>query len=151
MIFGGLTYRGVDIQRADLFLDLLSSPYEPADHRGSDDVVPGLAGRFRRNRVADRRLIALKGWTRGIGATAVARRESWNVAEADLLALVDPSLAAGDLTILAPYMGLPSGSLTIEAIGLNWVGGDVLGSMSFRRWSIELEVVSNPPNWLELS
>jgi hypothetical protein len=147
MIYGGLTYRAVDIQRPDLFLDVLSSPYEPADYRGRDDIALGRPGRVRRNRLADRRVIRLNGWTRGIGTTIEERRESWNDAEAELLALLDPSMAPGDLTVLAPYLGLVGGSLTIEAVGLNWLAGDVLGSMSFRRWSIELEAVGNPPDW----
>lgn len=147
MIYGGLTYRTADIQRPDLFFDVMSSPYEPADFRGRDDIAIGRRGRVRRNRLADRRIIPLRGWTRGIGTTLLERRESWNDAEADLLALLDPSMDPGALVVLAPYLGLLSGSLTIEAIGLNWIPGDVIGSMTFRRWTVDLEAVGNPPDW----
>lgn len=147
MIYGGLTYRTVDIQRPDLFFDVMSSPYEPAEYRGRDDIALGRPGRVRRNRIADRRIINLRGWTRGIGTTVEERRESWNDAEAEFLALLDPSLAPGALIVLAPYLGLLSGSLSIDVVGLNWIAGDVIGSMSFRLWTVELEAVGNPPDW----
>lgn len=149
LLLGGLFYRGTDIQTENLYLDIQSSLYEPAFHRGRDDIVPGMPGRYRRNRVVDQRLIPLIGWTRGTGATKQDRRESFDAAEAVLGGLLDPSEDAGALTALAPYMGLPSGSQTIMAVVAEWTPGDVEGSLSFRRWAVVLEAIGNPPDWEE--
>lgn len=151
MIYGGLSYRGVDVQTPTLFLDLFSSLYEPAFHRGKDDVVPGRPGRYRRNRVADQRLILLQGWTRGEGEDAASRRESFDAAEATLGTLLSPSDDPGVLLVIPPYMGLSGASQSILAVVSNWTVGPVEGSLSYRRWSIELEAIGNPPEWTEQS
>lgn len=145
--YGGATYKSQDIQKATLFLDILPSLYEPADHRGGDDILAGLPGRFRRNRVPDVRKIALRGYTRGAGTTLEERQQSWAEAEAELGALLDPDVG-GDLIAIAPYLGLPSGVASIEAYPLNWVAGVPQGTMTFRLWTVELEAVGNPPDWV---
>lgn len=150
-IYGGLSYRGVDIQTENLFLDIMSSLYEPAFHRGQDDVVPGMPGRYRRNRVPDQRLVSLKGWTRGTGETAVDRRESFDAAEASLGALLDPAADEGLLTAIAPYMGLSGASYGLLVVVSEWQAGEVKGSLSFRRWTVVLEATGNPPDWQEVS
>lgn len=151
IILGGLSYRSVDLQTENLFLDLMVSLYEPADHRGQDDVVPGMPGRYRRNRIPDQRMIPLKGWTRGTGSTAVERRQSFDAAEASLGAILDPSADAGALVVIPPYMGLSGGPMTIQAVVANWTAGVVEGSLSYRRWTVELEAIGNPPDWVEES
>lgn len=143
----GLTYKGDSLQTLETYFDIHSGFWEPADVRGQDDVIPGLAGRFRRNRVKDRRIIELRGFVQGIGGTQLERQQNWQAATAALMALMDPTGASGSLAVVAPYMGLPSGSKTITAYPLNVVGGPVLNTMSFQRWSIELEAVGNPPDW----
>lgn len=151
LLLGGLSYRGTDIQTDNLFLDLMGSLYEPAFHRGRDDIVPGRAGRYRRNRVADQRLIPLQGWTRGTGEDKASRRESFDAAEASLGALLDPAEDAGVLLVIPPYMGLAGASQSILAVVSEWTAGDVQGSLSFRRWTVVLEAVGNPPEWTEES
>lgn len=151
IILGGLSYRAVDFQTENLFFDFMGSLYEPADHRGQDDVVPGMPGRYRRNRVSDQRLIPLKGWTRGTGSTAVERRQSFDAAESVLGGLLDPSADPGVLLVIPPYMGLTGGPMSILAAVANWTAGAVEGSLSYRRWTVELEAIGNPPDWVEES
>lgn len=140
------TYKSVGIQTPTLYLDVAASLWAPADHRGEDDIAAGRTGRIRRNRVADVRTIPLVGYTRGIGATIADRMESWAEAEATLGALLDPDVV-GELVLLAPYLGLASGTATIDAYPLNWIPGPPEGTMTFRRWTIDLESVANPPDW----
>lgn len=150
-IYGGLTYRGVDIQNENLFLDLMGSLYEPSFHRGQDDVVPGMPGKYRRNRVPEQRLVPLKGWTRGTGETAVDRRESFDAAESVLGAILDPATDEGLLIAIPPYMGLSGTSQGLLAVVSEWTAGNIQGSLSFRRWTVVLEAVGNPPDWQEVS
>jgi hypothetical protein len=54
-----LKYRSVDLQTANIHLDLASGYAEPPDVRGEDDVIPGAAGREPGTRRADvRRIVA---------------------------------------------------------------------------------------------
>lgn len=144
--FGGATYKSADIQSATLFLDIASSLYEPADHRGGDDTLAGRPGRYRRNRVADVRRISLVGWTRGVGADLAERQQSWADAEALLGGLLDPDVV-GNLVAISPYLGLAGGTATIAAYPSNWIPGLPQAAMTYRRWTIELEAVGNPPDW----
>lgn len=62
----GLTYAGVDLQESDLqvFLQIRTGLNETPAVRGSDTVVPGLAGRVEGNRVNDVLSIELVGFVR---------------------------------------------------------------------------------------
>jgi hypothetical protein len=146
-VYGGLTFRSTGLQTETLFFDLMVSLYEPAEHRGGDDIVPGRAGRFRRNRVPDNRLLPFQGWTRGVGGTVAERQGSWHTAESVLGALLDPSTDPGALVIVSPYMGLASGSASILAAVVEWTPGPVQNTMSYRRWTFVLEAIGEPPNW----
>lgn len=142
----GLTFRGTDIQTANIFLDVAEGYFEPADVRGSDAVIPGLTGRFALNRIKDHRSLQLVGWVEGTGATLVAQQQSWHTSTLALMALMDRSLAAGSLVLTPPTLGLSAGSKTISARCVNLIPGPVIASR-FQRWSIELEAVGNPPDW----
>lgn len=147
-VYGGLTYASVDIQKVTLFFDFMESIYQPAFHRGSDDIAPGMAGRYRRNRIPDNRLLPLQGWTRGVGGTRLERQQSWNDAEAELGALLDPTEDPRALIVLAPYQGLLAGSASIMAQVVEWEPGTPQNGMSYRRWAFVLEAIGNPPDWL---
>lgn len=140
------TYKTVGIQTPTLYLDVAGPLWAPAEHRGEDDVAAGREGRIRRNRVPDFRTIPLVGYTRGVGATVDERQQSWAEAEAIIGGLLDPDVS-GDLVLLAPYLGLASGTATIDAYPLNWIPGRPEGTMTYRRWTIDLECVDNPPDW----
>jgi len=144
--YGNAEYKSVDIQSATLFLDIASSLFEPADHRGGDDILAGLPGRYRRNRVPDQRLITLVGWTRGVGVDVEERQQSWADAEATLGGLLDPD-DDGDLVAMAPYLGLSAGTASITCYPLSWTPGIPQSKMTFRLWTVVLEAVGNPPDW----
>lgn len=63
----GLTYDGVDLQDSDLqvFLEIVHGLNETPSVRGTDTVVPALAGRLEGNRVNDVLVITLEGYVRG--------------------------------------------------------------------------------------
>lgn len=62
----GLIYDGTDLQPSDLqvFLQIVHGLNEPPSVRGSDYVVPALAGRVEANRVNDVLQIILEGFVR---------------------------------------------------------------------------------------
>jgi hypothetical protein len=135
-----LTYRGTDIRTSAIHFDLVRGYSERADVRGEDTVIPGNAGRTARTRVKDRRVIELRGYI--TGATAAA----WRISTDAALALFDPSLAAGDVVLTTPYLGIAAGSKTVSARVLNVAGGPITASR-FQTWSVELEAIGDPPDW----
>ena len=142
----GLTYRGTDIQTANIFLDIVRGYAEPAEVRGGDLTISGKPGRFEVARKKARRQIILEGWVLGTGASLAAKQQSWRTNTDALMALMDRTLASGALVVSSPYMGLAAGSLTASAKCVNLMAGPIL-SMYFQRWSIELESIADPPDW----
>jgi hypothetical protein len=61
-----LTFDGIDLQRSDLqvFLEIVHGLNETPSVRGTDTIVPGLAGRIEGNRVNDVLPITLEGLVR---------------------------------------------------------------------------------------
>lgn len=143
----GMTYRGTDVQTANIFLDLIRGYAEPPEARGADDVVPGATGRSQGTWAKDTRRIILEGWVQGTGATEAAQQQSWRTSTDALMALMDHTLSAGALVITAPYLGLASGSKTIQAKCVNVVPGPIQAGMTFQRWSFELVSIASPPDW----
>lgn len=139
----------LDLQTLKVYFDIHRGFNEHPDVRGRDDVVPGRAGRYRRNRVDDIQVIELRGWVRGVGATVLERQQDFRASVSAVKASLDPIGSGGTLTVLAPYLGLLSGSQSIQAYPANnpLLGGEVTNLMSFQRFSIELESVANPPRW----
>lgn len=155
IVTGGLTWDGgastapYELQTARVFFDLAAGFYGFPSVRGADDIVPGLPGRVRRNRVDDVLILELRGWVRGAGATVTDRRADFHAAAAELMSELEPTRATpGVLTVLPPYLGV-SVPFTIEAFPLPWLEGPEFPGMSFRRFSIELEAIGNPPRWIE--
>jgi hypothetical protein len=144
-----LTFDGVDIRRTTdntIVLDLVGGFDDEAEVRGEDTVIPGKAGRAVRDRVKDRRSIELRGYVQGIGSSLTARRTSYRGLIDELHGIFDPTASPAALVVTAPYMGLTSGTKTINARFLNAIwDDDVLGF--FRRVSVELECVDSPPEW----
>jgi hypothetical protein len=140
----GLTFRSVDIQRADfsVFLEVKRGLNEIPEVRGQDTVVPGLAGRYFRNRVADRRTIELRGFVSGYDATpseAADRRDFRHRVE-ELRDLFDPTLDPGTLAAALE----DGGTATIEARATNVVWNQVAPSL--HEVSVEMESVD--PEWV---
>ena len=137
-----LTFRGTDIRKSDktIFFDLVRGYSEPALVRGVDLVIPGDEGREVRNRVKDSRVIELQGYVKGSTAAA------WRVSTDALMALLVMNQAAGALVLTTPYLGIASGTKTLNARCINLVGGQIYGQV-FQTWSIELECVDSPPDW----
>lgn len=137
-----LTYKGTDLQRSDytVFLEIVRGLDEVTDVRGQDTVIPSLAGRVARNRVADRRSIELRGWVSGTGATEELARSSYRTLVKELQTLFSPTAAAGNLVAT-----LEDGTTaTISARSLSIMWGDPVVP-SHRPLSVELESIA--PNW----
>ncbi len=142
----GITYRGTDLVTISsgqlrLCFWLTSGLYAGLQVRGQDVVVPALAGRISANRVRDRRLIEVEGFVQGTGATEDNRLDDFEAAMVTVMALFDPTLAAGSLVVAKQGGGtktisartlpetiegnavIPSRldlSFRLEAIGADW-------------------------------
>ena len=152
-IFGKLTWAWsggtLDLQTAKVYFDVWQGFNEHPEVRGQDDVIPGLPGRYRRNRVDDRLIVELRGHIRGVGATKAARATDFRASVAACKAAFDPTGTGGTLAVLTPYLGLPSGSQSIVGYPLSpgLFGGPLQNYMSYALFSIEIEAVGNPPRW----
>lgn len=151
----GLLFRSVDIQNADvpdlatLWFNLIN-PFEPADVRGAgeDWVIPQKPGQTPMDKYKHRRILELRGAVKGIGEDRDERAESFWTASEALRDIMDYDLAPGTLEWVAPYLGLPAGSQTIECRAIDAVPGPILNRMSFQRWSFRLMAVTDPPEWV---
>lgn len=133
-----LTLGGTDLRdRTGIFLDLVSGYFEPADVRGSDTVIPALAGRVERNRVKDTRRVVLSGYVTGSSAS------DWNANVTALMALCDPT-ALAVLTVNSPYLGA-SGSSSLNVRFVNAIGGEPMYGVLYQSWSLEFESID--PDW----
>ena len=151
-----LRYRGVDLQGANISLDLAVGYAETPDVRGEDDIIPGAAGREPGTRRADVRRIVLQGHVRGTGGTAQERAESWRAATDTLLAAlamteigtleVGPA-APAQYPDAAPYLGLDVNYEIADVRCIAQVGGPVQAHMSYQTWSFELQSIASPPDW----
>lgn len=151
-----LAFRSLDLQDGDspelsvIWFDLFN-PFEPAEVAGEDLVIPQKPGMTEMTRIKLRRLHELRGHVRGMGDTRAERSESFYTGSQALRAVMDMDQPSGIFEWLAPYLGLPSGSLSILARCVDAVPGPILNSMSFQRWSIRLLTISDPPEWEEES
>lgn len=138
----GLTFGGTDLQQnpIGIFLEIVEGLAGTATVRGTDTVVPGLAGRIARNRQPDTRRIELRGLVAGTGATEALQQDSFWDLVATLRALFDPTDSPASLVAT-----LPNGTTaTILARTLpTMVWDQTLPALA--RVTIELESVA--PTW----
>lgn len=141
----GLTFNGVDIQRADfsIFLEVRRGLNEIPETRGKDTVVPGLTGRYFRNRVADTRKIELVGYVSGADATTPTEgplRRDFRHRVEELRALFDPTDDPGALAAALE----DGGTATIEARTTSVVWNQIAPSLA----SVSVEMESVDPEWV---
>lgn len=152
----GLAFRSLDLQDGAspelsvIWFDLYN-PFEPSEVAGEDLVIPQKPGMTEMSRVKLRRLHELRGHVRGIGDTQAERSESFYTASEALRAVLDMDQVSGTLEWFSPYLGLPSGSLTIQARCVDAIPGPIQNRMSYQKWSLRLLTISNPPEWEEES
>lgn len=140
----GLTYRGTDLQDADfgIFLEVRRGLNEPPKVRGTDTVVPGLTGRYWRNRVADTRTLELVGYISPgtTGGGGAADRAGFRANVQTVQALFDPTEDPGDLVAT-----LEDGTTaTIGARGVNAVWNQITPELA----SVSFELESVDPEWV---
>lgn len=89
----GITFNGTDLQPADqsMLLQIVRGLDELPEVRGSDSVVPGLAGEIPRNRVRGSLAIELAGWITVNGATEALRLAAYRAKVDALQALFNPT------------------------------------------------------------
>lgn len=95
----GLTYDGTDLQNnpIGIFLELVRGLSETPRVRGVDTIVPSLAGRVVRNRVADGFVVELRGYISGTGVDEAAQRAEFRSLVTGLRTLFDPTRDPADL------------------------------------------------------
>lgn len=88
-----VTFDGTSLQRADgsVILEIKRGLGDVPRVRGRDQVVPGLAGRIPRGRIADVLPLELEGIIEGVGATEAERRSSFVALRQEMRALFDPT------------------------------------------------------------
>lgn len=143
----GLSYRGTDVQTANIHLDIVSGYFDHALVRGEDDVIPGASGRREQPRQKDRRIVRVEGWVKGTGATLADRQASFHTHMTTLMDLLDRSLASGNLVVSANTMGLAAGTKTLSCKCINHILGKPEAGYTFQRISADLESIASPPDW----
>jgi len=139
----GLTYGGTDVQDSDygVFLELVRGLSEAASVRGTDTIVPGLAGRIVRDRMLDGLRIELQGYVMGAGPIVAgtpptgARADFRTNAKA-VRTLFDPTTSAALVATLEDGT-----TATVAARTLSSVWDQVTPELA--RVSIELEAVAD--------
>lgn len=152
---GRLTFRGTDLQRDDraIWFDLDDGFLALPSVRGEDLPIPGRPGRLVLSRIADRLVVPLTGWILGFGVEPGDLRPTYAESEAILVGLFPLDLDPGDLVASNGYAGLETDeTATISVRTLNLVMAKMQPVPAapagfFRRISVELECVANPPAW----
>lgn len=147
---GLLEYRdfGISGEDDDICIDLIEGWQLPVEVRGTDWIVPKLAGRQFGNRREDFLVLPLAGFVRGSGADPTERLEDFNDNLAALMAVMDPKADPGSLVLSDGYLGLATGSeATIEARVSNAAPGRIRSyrSFPFQLWTFEL--IALEPEW----
>lgn len=148
---GLLEYRafGISGENPDICIDLIEGFLLPPNVRGRDWIVPRLDGRVEGNRRKDLLILPLAGIVKGSGATVDERREDFHANIEALMAVMDPSLASGDLVLSDGYLGLEAGvTATIEARVRNASPAAIQAyhAAPLQRWTFELECLT--PEWV---
>ncbi|MCA1570846.1 MAG: hypothetical protein LC798_11115 [Chloroflexi bacterium] len=137
-----LTYRGTELRSITdrRWFSLVNGFWGGITVRGEDDIIPGASGRQARPRLADRRIIRLHGFVLGTD------EENHRSVQDALNTLFDPTLSSDALTVASPYMGLASGTATIQARVVSYTPVEVV-PLLVTEWDIELEAIGSPPDW----
>lgn len=107
-----LTFRGTelrDINERRCWFGIVAGYFGGVDVRGRDAVIVGAHGQFSTSRKAHTRAVRLQGFVVGTD------EENWAEVSAELESIFDPTLLPGTLQVTSPYMGLDSGTRSIEA------------------------------------
>lgn len=135
----GVAYDGVDVQLADLsiFLEIKSGLDATPSVRGTDVIVPQLAGRIAGNRVNDTLIVSLEGWVRAdpTTTTTATARTSCQAKRATVRALFASNRARANLVATLP----DATTKTISARPLPGIIWTEVVPGEFYRVSIDLE------------
>ena len=138
----GLTYGGTDIQDLDgIYMEIIRGLAERPSVRGSDTVVPGLAGRIRRSRVNDLLTIELRGWVRGSGADESEQRSDFATNRLNFRTIFNPTL--GDQDLVATLEDGTTATISAQASDRT-IWNQVVPS--FAEVSVELDSID--PDWV---
>ena len=133
-----LSLDGLDIRdTGGIFFDLMSGLFEPAEVRGTDTVVPALAGRVARNRVKDTRKVVLTGYVTGTNAADMITNTQTLMAACDPANIVDLVVDDGY------YAGI--GPTTLAVRFVNAIPGPPTYGVLYQSWSLEFESIT--PDW----
>lgn len=137
-----LTYRGTDIQEAFsdsawMYLEIVKGWNEPASVRGTDLIVPSLAGRLVGTRVKDIVSVQLEGLV--VGATGATAVSTYLAKVVTFRALFDPTLTG---SIVATPTGAAAKTLTnCRTMSVAW---DPISAYAAR---VNVLLESTSPDW----
>ena len=144
---GLLEYRdfGISGEDDDICIDLIEGFLLPPAVRFKNYIVPKLDGEQAGNRRKGTLVIPAAGFIRGSGSTPQERREDFLVNLTAAMAVLNPALSEGALTLSQGYLGLPVGSeATIQAVVRNAAPGRMEAGQSFQLWTFEFEALEEP-------
>ena len=142
-----ITYASTELQPTSgkFYFEIVAGWDDEVEVRGADTVVPSAAGRVSRTRVKDRRLIELRGWVTGQGATDDAARQDYASTMATLHSIFSPTASPAALVVHTPVLGVPTGKKrSLNARYLNALSSETFGAGLFRSMSVQLECVDYP-------
>lgn len=139
----GATYDGTDLVTNSsgaprIMLRCVRGLDDSPEVRGSDVIVPGLAGRIAMDRKRDRRLIELAGWIMGTGSTESAQRADIRSALESLRTLFDPARSPATLIVTLEDGG--TASITARPVNMAMADDPI---PTYRQLSVELEAVGD--------
>lgn len=138
-----LVYRATELRDLTVrrcWFSVVSGWHDGIEVRGEDTVIPGLSGQTVRARVANLRVIHLSGTVFGTDEA------NWKAVMSTLEGIFDPALAPGALVVTNPYLGLASGTRTINARTVDYRTVDRLHEL-VTEYDVTLHAIGSPPNW----
>jgi len=141
----GVTYNGTSLMttvsgQRRLMITCARGLDDTPEVRGTDTIIPGQSWREARSKVYDRRIIELRGWVYGVGATDDAQRDDVRDALEMLRSLFDPTNAAASL-VVALEDGVRTATISARPTNMLTLVTDL--PPIAREVSIELEAFAN--------
>ena len=138
-----LTYRSTELRDLSVrrcWFSIVEGWKDGVAVRLPETVIPGKSGQIEETAVVDKRIIRLHGVVIG------SSESNWNTVRGELEAIFDPSLAAGNLVVTSPYLGLASGTKTLSA-RVDSIRTTERVHALVTEYDVVLNAIGSPPNW----
>ena len=138
-----LTYRSTELRNLSgrrCWFSIVEGWKDGVAVRVPETVIPGKSGQVEETAVVDKRVVRLHGLVLGTSET------NWNTVRGELEAIFDPSLAAANLIVTSPYLGLASGTKTLSARVESVRTTEQVDAL-VTEYDVILNAIGSPPDW----